>query len=100
VKLSLYRPWMPIWLGDVEDATTHKWRLGCQPYAPGAPLPSNVPRLSANMSRYDATRCECNEAVRQPFLDLKKAYDSVRREVLRNLLVEFRVPMKLVRLGR
>jgi hypothetical protein len=25
---------------------------------------------------------ECNEAVHQPFIDLKKAYNSVRREVL------------------
>jgi hypothetical protein len=31
-------------------------------------------------------------------MDLKKAYDSVRREVLYNILIEFGVPMKLVRL--
>jgi hypothetical protein len=30
------------------------------------------------------------------FIDLKKAYDSVRREVLYNILVQFGVPMKLV----
>jgi hypothetical protein len=29
---------------------------------------------------------------------LKKAYDSVRREVLYNILIAFRVPMELVRL--
>jgi hypothetical protein len=29
---------------------------------------------------------------------LKKAYDSVRREVLHNILIYFGVPMKLVRL--
>jgi len=29
-------------------------------------------------------------------IDLKKAYDSVRREVLCNILVEFGIPMKLV----
>ena len=41
---------------------------------------------------------ECNEAVHQLFIDFKKAYDSVRREVLYNILVEFCIPMKLVRL--
>jgi hypothetical protein len=41
---------------------------------------------------------EYNETVHQLFIDLKKTYDSVRREVLYNILIEFRVPMKLVRL--
>jgi len=31
-------------------------------------------------------------------IDYKKAYDSVRREVLYNILIEFGIPMKLVRL--
>jgi hypothetical protein len=31
---------------------------------------------------------------------LKKAYDSVRRKVLCNILVEFGVPMKLARLTK
>ena len=34
----------------------------------------------------------------QLFVNLKKAYDSVRREVLYNVLNEFGIPMKLVRL--
>jgi hypothetical protein len=41
---------------------------------------------------------EYNETVHQLFIDLKKAYDSVRREVLYNILIEFGVSMKLVRL--
>jgi hypothetical protein len=41
---------------------------------------------------------ECNETVHQLFVDFKKAYDSVRREVLYNILIEFGIPMKLVRL--
>jgi hypothetical protein len=41
---------------------------------------------------------EYNEAVHQLFIDFKKAYDLVRREVLLNILIEFGIPMKLVRL--
>jgi sorting nexin-29 len=36
--------------------------------------------------------------VYQLFIDFKKAYNSVRKEVLYNILVQFGVPMKLVRL--
>jgi hypothetical protein len=41
---------------------------------------------------------EYNEAVHQLFIDFKKAYDSVRRAVLYNILIEFGIPVKLVRL--
>jgi hypothetical protein len=41
---------------------------------------------------------EYNEAVHQLFIDFKKAYDSVRREVLYNILIEIGIPMRLVRL--
>jgi len=41
---------------------------------------------------------EYNEAVYQLFKDFKKAYDSVRREVLCNIHIVFGIPMKLVRL--
>jgi hypothetical protein len=41
---------------------------------------------------------EYNETVHQLFIDFKKAYDSMRREVLYNILIEFGVPLKLVRL--
>ena len=34
----------------------------------------------------------------QLFIDFKKAYDSARREVLYNILIEFGIPKKLVRL--
>jgi hypothetical protein len=32
----------------------------------------------------------------QPFIDFKKAYDSLRREVLYNILIEFGIPRKVV----
>jgi hypothetical protein len=41
---------------------------------------------------------EYNETVHQLFIDFKKAYDSVRRELLYSILIEFGVPLKLVRL--
>jgi hypothetical protein len=40
---------------------------------------------------------DCNETVYQEFIDFKKAYDSVRREVLYSIFIEFGVLMKLVR---
>jgi hypothetical protein len=43
---------------------------------------------------------EYNETVHQLLINSKKVYDSVRRKVLYNILVEFGVPMKLVRLIR
>jgi hypothetical protein len=36
--------------------------------------------------------------VHQLFIDFKKAYDSVKREVLYNILLAFGIPKKLVRL--
>ena len=38
------------------------------------------------------------EPVHQLFIDFKKAYDSVRREVLYKILIEFGIPTKLARL--
>jgi hypothetical protein len=41
---------------------------------------------------------EYNEAVHHLFTDFKRQYDSVMREVLYNILIEFGIPRKLVRL--
>jgi hypothetical protein len=41
---------------------------------------------------------EYNEAVHQLFIHFQEAYDPFRRKVLYNILFEFGIPMKLVRL--
>jgi hypothetical protein len=43
---------------------------------------------------------EYNETVHQLFINFKKARDSVRKEVLHSILIEFGVSMKLVRLNK
>jgi hypothetical protein len=43
---------------------------------------------------------EYNGTVLQVFIDFEKAYDSLRREILYNILTEFGISMKLVRLIR
>jgi hypothetical protein len=39
---------------------------------------------------------EYNGTVHQLFIDFKKAFDSVRRKVIQNILTEFGIPKKLV----
>jgi hypothetical protein len=48
--------------------------------------------------RYWRKKWEYKETVHQLFIDFKKSYDSVRREDLYNIHIEFGVPIKLVRL--
>ena len=48
--------------------------------------------------KYLKKKLECDEAVHQLFIDFKKAYESVRRAVLYNTLIEFGILMKMVRL--
>jgi hypothetical protein len=48
--------------------------------------------------KYLREKWDYNEVVHQLFIGFKKAYESVRREVLYNILIEFGIPMKLVRL--
>jgi hypothetical protein len=48
--------------------------------------------------RYWRRKWEYNDTVHQLFVDFKKVYDSVRREVLYNILIDFAVPVQLVRL--
>jgi hypothetical protein len=46
------------------------------------------------------TKWENNEAVLQLYIDFKKVYDSVIREVLYDILDEYGIPMQLVRLTK
>ena len=48
--------------------------------------------------KYLKKKWEYNDAVQQLFIDFKKSNDSVRREVLYNIFIEYGIPMKLVRL--
>jgi hypothetical protein len=43
---------------------------------------------------------EYNWTVHQLFMDLKTAYDSVKRQYLYNILLEFGIPTNLVRLNK
>ena len=43
---------------------------------------------------------EYNEAVHQLFIDFEKAYDSVRLEILYNILIEFGIRRKLVKANK
>jgi len=46
--------------------------------------------------KYLRKKWEYSKAVHQISIDFKKAYDSIRREVLYNILVECVIPMKLL----
>jgi hypothetical protein len=43
---------------------------------------------------------EYNGTMHQLFTDFRKAYDSIKREVLYNILLEFGIPKKLVRINK
>jgi hypothetical protein len=53
-------------------------------------------RLSAFVSYWK--KWDQIETVPQLFIDFKEASDSVKKEVLYNILIEVRIPMKLVRM--
>ena len=48
--------------------------------------------------KYSRKKWEYNEAVRQLYIDFKKAYDGFRSEVMYSILTEFGIPKKLVRI--
>ena len=50
--------------------------------------------------KYMRKKWEHNETVHQLFIEFKKAYDSVRREALYNILNEFGIHMKILSLAK
>ena len=46
-------------------------------------------------NRYWRKKWEYNGTIHQLFIDFKKAYDSIKSEVLYNILTEFGIPKKL-----
>ena len=61
-------------------------------------VPGKLLIIYSAFVKYFREKWEYYEAVHQQFIDFRKAYDSVRREVLFNILIEFGILMKLVRL--
>ncbi|KAJ4439024.1 hypothetical protein ANN_14980 [Periplaneta americana] len=57
-----------------------------------------TPKFLMEMNMIMEKKWECEGTVHQLFIDFKKAYDSVKREVLYDILIEFGIPKKLVRL--
>ena len=55
-------------------------------------------KLLGIISIISENKCEYNWAVHQLLTGVKDVYDSVRMEVLHNILNEFRMPMKPVRI--
>jgi hypothetical protein len=51
---------------------------------------------SSVSGRYWRKERDCNGTVHQLFIDFKKAYVSVRREVLYSILIEFEIPREVV----
>jgi len=47
--------------------------------------------------KYLRKKLEYNEAVHPLFIDYKEVHDSLRRVVLYNILIEFGIPMKMVK---
>ena len=54
--------------------------------------------IYSSFVKYWKKKWEINEAVLHLFIDFKKAYNSFRRDVLYNILIEFGIPKNLVRL--
>jgi hypothetical protein len=58
---------------------------------------SSVGRIVCIRPKFEGgKKRQYSETVPQILLDFKKVYDSVRREVLYNILVESGIPMKLL----
>jgi hypothetical protein len=64
----------------------------------GSVVTDLLPIRFSTYSRYQRKKWEYNGKVHQIFIDFKKAYDSINREVPYSILLEFVTPKKLVTL--
>ncbi|KAJ4438874.1 hypothetical protein ANN_14827 [Periplaneta americana] len=77
-------------LGIPKSETTHKSEQTSQQTSPAnSPCPIHDKEVK---------KWEYKGTVHHLFMDFRKAYDSVKREVLYDILIEFGIPKKLVRL--
>jgi len=66
-------------------------------FSVGSIIISLLPTKLSTFTKYYRKKWEYNGTVHQLFIDFKKAHNSVKREVLYNILLEFGIPKKLVR---
>jgi hypothetical protein len=64
----------------------------------GSVITDLLPIRFSTFGRYYRKKWEYNGMVHQLFIDFKKAYGSIKRQVLYNILLEFGIPKKVVRL--
>jgi hypothetical protein len=76
-------------LSPYAEETTGDYQCGLQIYRP-------ITGHNFFIRQILEKKWKCKEKVDKLFIDFKEAHDSVRREVLYNVLVEAGMPMKLV----
>jgi hypothetical protein len=68
------------------------------PYADEILRGSSIDMIGQRLIRFSTFITYWRKSVHKLFIDFKKAYDSVRREVLYNILSEFGIPRELIKM--
>jgi hypothetical protein len=66
----------------------------------GFDVTGQLPIIYSAFVKYLRKKWEYNKTVLQPFVDFKRAYDSVSRKVSYNFLIQFGISLQLVRLEK